>query len=215
MTGSRVLRSGTHVIDLQEDSVRKVVLAMMATMNGRLDDPDAWVAGVSEDHYQEIVRGYSTFDTVLVGRVTYGEMYEFWPTAGDAEDAGESQRAMAEMMNSYQKYVFSTAPEQKLEWNNSEPARVTTDDELRRFVDELKSQPGKDIHLSGGAKLAQSMVRLGLVDEYRFFTFPVVSAGACWYDRLDGPLSLELLSATPFSNGAVGLNYRPTAVATP
>ena len=46
--------------------MRKVVLAMMTTLNGRLDGPDAWVTGVSEDHYQEIDRGYGTFDTILV-----------------------------------------------------------------------------------------------------------------------------------------------------
>lgn len=189
--------------------MRKVVLAMMTTLNGRLDDPDAWVTGVSTDHFQEIVRGYSTFDTVLVGRVTYAEMYEDWPTAGDAADASESLKAMAEMMNSYKKYVFTTGPEQQLEWNNSEQAIVTSDDELRRFIDKLKAKPGKDIHLAGGAKLAQSMIRLGLVDEYRLFAFPVVSAGASWFDQLDSPMNMELLSATTFDSGVVGLSYRP------
>lgn len=188
--------------------MRKVVLAMMTTLNGRLDDPDAWMTGMSADHFQEIVRGYSTFDTVLVGRVTYEEMYEFWPTAGNADDAGESQRAMARMMNSYKKYVFTTGPEQKLEWNHSEQAIVSTDDELRGFIDELKAKPGKDIHLAGGAKLAQSMIRHGLVDEYRLFAFPVVSAGARWFDQLDSTLNLELLSTTTFDSGVVGLYYR-------
>lgn len=192
--------------------MRKIVLAMMTTLNGRLDDPDAWVTDVSPDHYQEIVRGYSTFDTVLVGRVTYEEMYEFWPTAGETEDAGESQRAMAEMMNSYQKYVVTTGPAHELEWNNAEQATVTSDDDLRGLVGELKSRPGGDIHLSGGARLAQTMVRLGLVDEYRLFVFPVVSAGACWFDQLDGDTSLELLNATTFDSGAVGLRYRPSSV---
>ena len=34
--------------------MRKVVLAMMTTLNGRLDDPGAWVTGLSDDHYEEI-----------------------------------------------------------------------------------------------------------------------------------------------------------------
>lgn len=191
--------------------MRKVVLAMMTTLNGRLDDPDAWVTGVSADHYQEIVQGYSTFDTVLVGRGTYDEMFEFWPTAGDVDDAGESQRAMADMMNSYKKHVFTAGPEHKLEWNNSEQAIVTSDDELRGFVHELKAQAGKDIHLAGGARLAQSMIRLGLVDEYRLFTYPVVSPGASWYDQLDGRLSMDLQSTTAFESGVVGLYYRPVS----
>jgi hypothetical protein len=51
-----------------------VVLAMNTTVNGRLDDPFAWFVGVAEDLYGEINRGYETFDTILVGRVTYEEM---------------------------------------------------------------------------------------------------------------------------------------------
>jgi dihydrofolate reductase len=189
--------------------MRKIVLAMMTTLNGRLDDPGAWVTGVSDEHWQAIVEGYSTFDSVLVGRVTYEEMYEFWPTAGDASDAGEGQRAMAGMMNSYKKYVFSTDPNRTLGWNNSELVTITNDDDLRIFIDKLKTQPGKDIHLSGGAKLAQTMIRLGLVDEYRLFAYPVVSAGASWFDQVDNTLGMELLDVTTFDTGVVRLSYQP------
>ncbi|WP_433158287.1 dihydrofolate reductase family protein [Kribbella sp. CA-247076] len=189
--------------------MRKVVLAMMTTLNGRLDDPDQFVTGLSEDHYQEIDRGYATFDTILVGRVTAAEMFEYWPTAGDEEGAGESQRSMAERMHSYQKFVFTGDPGLTLEWHNAEPVVVSKDEDLRAFVEDLKSQPGKDIHLSGGARLARTLVRLGLVDEYRFFVYPSYSPGAAWYDELDTNTPLELISATPFDDGAVALYYRP------
>jgi hypothetical protein len=38
---------------------------MMTTLNGRLDDPDAWVTDISDDLYREIDRVYGTFDTIL------------------------------------------------------------------------------------------------------------------------------------------------------
>ncbi|AXK34642.1 riboflavin biosynthesis protein RibD [Streptomyces armeniacus] len=190
--------------------MRRVVLAMMTTLNGRLDDPDAWVTGVSDDHYQEIDRGYATFDTILVGRVTAEEMYAYWPTAGDEEGAGEPQKAMAEKMHSYKKYVFTTDPDLTLEWHNAEPVAVSGDDEIRAFVEDLKARPGRDIHLSGGARLAQTLVRLGLVDEFRFFVFPVYSPGASWFDRLEGQQGMELISSTSFESGAVAVYCRPT-----
>jgi dihydrofolate reductase len=191
--------------------VRKVVLAMMTTLNGRLDAPDEWVTGLSEDHYREINRGYATFDTILVGRVTAAEMFEYWPTAGDEEGAGESHKSMAEKMHSYKKFVFTRDPSLRVEWNNAEPVVVSTDDEIRSFVEDLKAQPGQDIHLSGGAQLAQTIVRLGLVDEYRFFVFPTYSPGATWYGELETQLPLDLISSTAFESGAVALYCKPTA----
>jgi dihydrofolate reductase len=189
--------------------VRKVVLAMMTTLNGRLDDPDAWVTGVTEDHYQEIDRGYATFDTILVGRVTAEEMFEYWPGVRGEEGVGESHRAMAEKMHSYKKYIFTTQPDLKLEWHNAEPVVVSSDDQIRCFVEGLKAQPGRDIHLSGGAGLAQTLVRLGLVEEFRFFVFPVYSPGASWFDELGSQAALELISTTAFESGAVAMYYKP------
>ena len=189
--------------------MRKVVLAMMTTLNGRLDDPDAWVTGVSEDHFQEINRGYATFDTILVGRVTAEEMFEYWPGAGDEEGASEPQQRMAEKMHSYKKHVFTTDPSLTLEWHNAEPVVVSTEDEIRSFIEDLKARRGGDIHLSGGAKLAQTLVRLGLVDEYRFFVFPVYSPGASWFGELERQETLDLISSTAFESGVVAIYCRP------
>ena len=59
--------------------MRKVVMGMMTSLDGRLDDPDAWVTGIPDDLYAELDRLYGTFDSILVGRTTYEEMFEFCP----------------------------------------------------------------------------------------------------------------------------------------
>jgi dihydrofolate reductase len=182
---------------------------MMTTLNGRLDGPDAWVTGVSEDHYREIDRGYATFDTILVGRVTAEEMVEYWPGARGEEGAAEPHLRMAEKMHSYKKYVFTTDPDLRLDWHNAEPVVVSSDDKIRDFVVDLKAQPGGDIHLSGGARLAQTLVRLGLVEEFRFFVFPVYSPGATWFGQLESQVNLELISSTAFESGAVAMYCKP------
>jgi len=190
--------------------MRKVVLQMMTTLNGRLDDPDAWVPGISDDLYREIDRVYGTFDTILVGQTTYEEMFAYWPGAETEEGGSEINKSMARKMNSYKKFVFSNGAEKKaLEWNNAEQVLAHSDEDIIRFVNDLKAQPGGDIHLAGGARLAQSFIRLGLVDEYHFFVYPVVSVGAAWFDQIDNKRGMDLLSATPYENGVVGLYYRP------
>lgn len=190
--------------------MRKVVLQMMTTLNGRLDDPDAWVSGISDDLYAEINRVYTTFDTVLVGQTTYEEMVAYWPGAETEEGGSEITKSMARKMNTYKKYVFSKGHEKKtLAWNNAEQVLAHSDDDIIKFINELKAQPGGDIHLAGGARLAQTIIRLGLVDEYHFFVYPVVSAGAAWFDKIEDKRDMDLLSATAYENGIVGLYYKP------
>ncbi len=189
--------------------MRNLVMQMMTTLNGRLDDPAAWVTGIPEDLYAELDRLYGTFDTILVGRTTYEEMFAYWPGAESAEGGSESSRSMARKMNTYKKYVFTGAREKPaLEWNNAEAVPARGDEDIVAFVDGLKARSGGDMHLSGGARLAQTLVRLGLVDRYHLVVYPVVSAGANWFDGIDEQRGMELLSATAYSNGAVGLLLR-------
>jgi len=190
--------------------VRKIVLQMMTTLNGRLDDPMAWVHGVSEDQYREIDRIYATFDTVLVGRTTYEEMAAYWPGAL-AEGAGtETNQAMARRMHAYKKLVFSRSGRRKpTQWNNTELVVVGSDDELAQYLANLKTQPGSDIHLSGGASFAQSVIGLELVDEFHFFVYSVVSPGGSWFSQLPDKRELKLLGASTYENGVVRLHYVP------
>lgn len=199
--------------------MRKVVLGMMTTLNGRLDDPGAWVNGVDDEQYAEIDRAYGTFDTILVGTTTYEEMLAYWPNAGTNEEefagaSGEITRSMAHKMNTYKKFVLShTSQQASLAWNNAEQVLVRTDEDLVAFVRRLKAQPGRDIHLAGGASLAQTFIRLGLVDEYHFFVYPVVSAGAQWFDQVEKPHTMELVSATAYDNGVIGMYYKAARTA--
>ena len=188
--------------------MRKVVMGMMTTLNGRLDDPDAWVTGIPDDLYAELDRLYETFDTILVGRTTYEEMLAFWPGAETAEGGSASSRSMARKMNAYRKCVFTQADERPaLEWNNAELVTAQGDQDVVSFVTDLKERSGADIHLSGGARLAQTLVRLGLVDRYHLVVHPVYSAGAQWFDGLGEQRAMELVSARTYSNGVVGLMY--------
>ena len=132
--------------------MRKVVLQMMTTLNGRVDDPDAWLSGISDDLYAEIDRIYATFDTVLSGRATYAEMAAYWPGAETEAGGSENNKIMARQMNTYKKYVFSRGEKKLLDWNNSEQVIAHSDTDIVTFINELKAKPGGDIHVAGGAR---------------------------------------------------------------
>ena len=181
-------------------------MQMMTTLDGRLDHPEEWVPEIPDDLYAEIDRVYDSFDTVLVGRTTALEMAEYWPGAETDESEPAVARSMARKMNTYKKYVFTRSGE-PLEWSNVELVAPDGDAALVAFVEELKARPGGDIHLAGGAQLARTLIRLGVVDRYHLYVHPVVSPGDSWFDEIRGRLGLELQSATAYSNGVVGLYY--------
>jgi dihydrofolate reductase len=190
--------------------MRKVVLAMMATLNGRLDDPIVWMSGVDDRQYTDIRDAFRHFDTVVVGRVTFEEMAAYWPGAEAEKDGPETNRSMARMMNAYQKFVVSSNDDLDTStWNNTQGVSIRNDDDLVAFVDQLKARPGKDIHVAGGARLAQTFVRLDLIDEYRLATYPIVSPGACWFDQIDGARKLTGLGARSYDNGVTRFDFAP------
>ena len=192
--------------------MRKIVLQMMTTLNGRLDDPMAWLSGVNDDQYREIDRFYAGYDTVLVGRTTYEEMAAYWPGALDEGTA--TNRRMAGRMRDLRKLVFSRSAGQEITpWVNVEQIAVGSDTELAAYLAKLKADAGGDIHLSGGASFAQAVIGLGLVDEFRFFVYPAVSQGVEWFAMLWNKLDLKLLGSRAFDNGVIGLTYLPVKVA--
>lgn len=188
--------------------MRKVVFQMMTALNGTLNDPDAWMTDMSEDMYQEVDRAYGEFDTILVGRTTYDEMKAFWPDGDKMPGATESHKNMARKMSAYRKLVFSSGEQEDLGWNNAELVSIQNDDDIAAYIKELKQQDGKDIHLSGGARFAQTVIRLGLVDEFHFFVHPNTAPGAPWFGQIsEERRSFELIKSQSFENGVVALYY--------
>jgi len=41
----------------------------------------------------------------------------------------------------------------------------------------LKQQPGKDIHVVGGATLVSNLINVGLIDELRLMVSPIILDG--------------------------------------
>lgn len=189
--------------------MRKLVLAMMTSLDGRLDKLEDWLANPTDEIDTEFERVYKTFDTVLIGHMAYHEMASYWPKAETDPNMSDTNKRLACKLNSYKKYVFSRQDDKTpLAWNNTELVNVPTDSDLITLINDLKAQEGKDIHVVGGAHFAQSLSGLGLVDEYQLYVFPVVSKGGItWFEKIDTKKDLEFLKAIYFQNGAICLHY--------
>src|SRR2546430_1691888 len=84
-------------------------------------------------------------------------------------------------------------------------------DGLAEEVAKLKAQPGKDLAV-GGAGLASTLIKLGLIDDYRLFVSPVVLGGGTpYFPALDERINLELVETMTFGSRVVYLRYRQVA----
>jgi dihydrofolate reductase len=187
--------------------MRQIVCQMMTNLNGRVDDPMAFTIDLADDQYRDIDSAYATFDTILVGRVSYEEMVAYWPGALNDEEVSEPHRNMARRMDRYRKIVITRSPDFAPTWRNSEAYVATGDEDLVALAQRLRGEEGADIHLSGGARLAQSFARLGLVDRYRLYVNPTVSEGEGLFAKVAGRTDLTLSETRKFENGVTVLDY--------
>jgi dihydrofolate reductase len=181
----------------------KVIYSMGVSLDGFIAGPGGeidWSAPDEELHrfHNEQTRELGAH---LCGRGLYEEML-YWETADRDPSAGEPELEFARIWQGLPKIVFSNKLE-RVEGN----ARLATDgvaDEIAR----LSEQPGKDIAV-GGAGLAATATRLGLVDEYRLFVSPVVLGGGTpFFPALDERIDLELVEQRTFGSRVVYLRYQ-------
>jgi dihydrofolate reductase len=185
--------------------MRRLIYAMGVSLDGFVAGPGGeidWSAPDAELHrfHNEQTRELGVH---LCGRRLY-EVMRYWDTVEDNPSLAEPEREFARIWQALPKIVFSTTLEQV-----TGNARLAGDD-LEGEIAALKQQPGKDLAV-GGAGLAASCSRLGLIDEYRLFVSPVVLGGGTrFFPALDERIGLELVETRTFGSRVVYLRYRRT-----
>jgi dihydrofolate reductase len=109
-------------------------------------------------------------------------------------------------MNEIPKVVFSRTLQSADDWPETRIASGDTAEEIRK----LKAEPGKALVAAGGTAFMHSLIKLGVVDEYRLWVLPAAAGkGAPLFPELDGPLQLRLVKSTAFPSGVLELIYVP------
>lgn len=157
-------------------------------LQGQGDDSDL----LAELHAQD-----RRADALLLGRQTFEDFRSYWPQQAD------DRTGVAAYLNQVAKYVVSASLTEP-EWENS---TVLSGDPVTQ-VRALKEEPGRDIVVTGSITLCHALIEADLVDEFRFFTYPVVQGRG---RRLfpDGTTTpLQLVDAKSFRGGVTSSIYR-------
>jgi dihydrofolate reductase len=186
--------------------MRKLIYSMGVSLDGFIAGPDGEIDWSAPDEELHRFHNQQARDTGahLYGRRLYEAMLP-WETADRNPSAPEPELEFARIWKDTPKIVFSRTLE-RVEGN----ARLVTDGAAEE-VARLKEQPGKDLAV-GGAGLASTFIKLGLVDEYRLFVSPVVLGGGTpYFPALDERIHLELVETRTFGSRVVYLRYRSVA----
>jgi dihydrofolate reductase len=186
--------------------VGRIVVTEFISVDGVVEDP-----GGSE-HFE---RGGWAFETnrgaegdkfkldetmaseaLLLGRVTYEGFAASWPSR-DGE--------FADKFNTMPKYVVSSTLQQP-EWNNSTVLKGDVVEEVAK----LRQERDGDIVVHGSARLVQTLLDHGLVDELRLMVFPVVlGAGKRLFGDTSAKKRLRLADSRTVGDGVTILSYQP------
>jgi dihydrofolate reductase len=140
----------------------------------------------------------SQSDGLLLGRRTYEDLLTTWNSRGGV---------FKDALNASQKYVVSKTLTDPLPWPNSTLLVGNVVD----AVAELRSRPGRELHIMGSGQLIETLMAHHLVDEFLLMIFPVVLGTGRRLFAGDDFLELELIDAKGTSTGVVIATYRTNA----
>jgi dihydrofolate reductase len=183
--------------------MRKLIVTENITLDGVIDASGGWFAPAGDEEIDQsdineaLREQAAAADALLLGRVTFEEMRGYWPLQTD------DQTGVTEYLNNVSKYVVSSTMKDP-EWERSTVLSGDLEDDVR----ELKGESGRDIVVTGSITLVHELIRLGLVDEYRLFVYPVVlGRGARLFEDATSVAKLKLVDSRTFRSGVVLTSY--------
>jgi len=180
--------------------MRNVIYAINITLDGCCDHTKSTGSEEILEHYTQLLQEVDLF---VCGRKTYQLMVPYWPDVAKDESATQADKDFARTFDSRNKIVFSRSLDSAE--GNTRIVRTNLQDEILK----LKQERGKNI-LVGGVDIPSQLIKLGLVDEYRFVVHPILAGeGRRLMEGVSLPekSQLKLIESKPFKSGCVALRY--------
>lgn len=188
--------------------MRKLISFMHISLDGFVAGPNGemnWIK-VDEEIFDHVGQRVSKGDTAVYGRVTYGMMESYWPTAADQPGATRHDREHSKWYKDVHKVVLSrTMKDEGL--TNTTVIR----DQLSDRINRIKQSPdgGKeDILVFGSPTATHALMQQNLVDGYWLFVNPVIlGRGIPLFADINDKIKLNLEGTRQFTCGVTALDY--------
>jgi dihydrofolate reductase len=178
---------------------RKIILDLAVTLDGFIEGPRGEVDWCIMDSDMGFVDFLNNIDTILYGRKSYDLWGQYIPVDG----VSDTEKEIWKLVHSKKKYVFSKS------LTKVDGSAILINNNIKEEINKMKSKPGKDIWLYGGASIITSFINLQLVDEFRLSVHPVIlGAGKPLFVDMNQRLELKLVDVKSFASGVVQLCYQ-------
>jgi dihydrofolate reductase len=175
--------------------MRKVVVYELLSLDGVAEDPDAFFNDWDQVMNANLAEVIATQDAVILGRRSYYEWAEFWPSS--------QIEPFATFISGVTKFVATSTPLDR-DWANA----TAIDGGLVQFIHELKRQPGGDVGVHASISTAQALLAAGVVDELRLVIAPSIAGhGRRLLDGLP-PIKLETIQSEVSPTGYLLVGHR-------
>ena len=175
--------------------MRKIVLYELVSLDGVAEAPDRFFTDWDQAMEANLAAVIATQDAVILGRRSYNEWADYWPTS--------EIEPFATFINTVEKHVATSTPLDR-DWANA----TRIDGDLVAFLKKLKQRDGGDIGVHASISLAQALLAAGVVDEIRLVIAPkIVGEGRRLLDGVSS-LSLESIGSEVSPTGSLLVSYR-------
>lgn len=170
--------------------MRKIILGVAVSLDGFIEGPNGEYDWCFTDQDYGMSDFMKRIDAIFFGRKSYEMMMKV-----SVPDGGNPWGGI-------KSYVFSST------WKKSTGDFELVTGDVESKVKELKSLPGKDIWLFGGAVLTSSLLNAGLVDELGMAVHPILlGKGKPLFSGLKHRIGTKLVESKTYDTGLVYQTY--------
>jgi dihydrofolate reductase len=171
---------------------RRIIAHLATSADGYICRPDGgieWLERPMPKHGYNMAAFMKSVDTILWGRKTY----DFAVKMGGVGVYGKVKH-----------YAFSSTPPK-----DPLPEVEFVTEPIAEFAKKLKTTPGKNIWMMGGAGIIASFLDAGAIDEFSLHVIPVmIGEGIPLVAPRHRSVELELMDAHAFEDGVVHVGWR-------
>ncbi len=169
--------------------MRKVILGLAVSLDGFIEGPKGEYDWCFTDQDYGMKEFFERIDSIFIGRKSYELLHK---TEGNT----------SWMPAKLKEYVFSTTLTTVVE------NAILISSDIKKEVERIKNEPGKDIWLFGGASLTSSLLSEGLIDELWLAVHPILlGSGKPLFSGIKDRVHLQLVNSKTYSTGLVSLTY--------
>ncbi|WP_163103195.1 dihydrofolate reductase family protein [Peribacillus alkalitolerans] len=153
---------------------------------------DASIFLYEGDHVKDFLSEISQYDAVLMGGKTYEYGFQFGLKPGETS-----------VYKGLKHYIFSNS----LDFESNEDVELVKGNAVD-FIKKLKQRESSNLWLSGGGKLAGTLIEHKLIDQLVLKINPImVGIGLPLFSNLSIPIKLELVDLKQFDSGVIKPTY--------